>query len=73
MVHDVPGFLNLLRDMSSYNPSNRICVVYASFGILYVFSFSSLCQSEDAHANSDRMHKMWSSLRELKLTEITAD
>jgi hypothetical protein len=123
VVHDVPGFLDLLREMSSYNPSNRICVaealarfrilrsslqcedllqtrerellgypliprsfwrmfidivqtgqlvlatrfVYASFGILYVFSFSSLCQPEDAHANFDRMHKMWSSLRELKL------
>ena len=30
MVHDVPGFLDLLRDMSSYNPSNRISASEAS-------------------------------------------
>ena len=29
MVHDVPGFLDLLRDMSSYNPANRICAAEA--------------------------------------------
>ena len=29
VVHDVPGFLDLLRDMSSYNPSNRIFVAEA--------------------------------------------
>lgn len=37
--------------------------VWASFGILYVLFMYPFCQ--DAHANSDRMHKMWS--RELKL------
>jgi hypothetical protein len=44
VVHDVPGFLDLLRDMSSYNPSNRISAAeaLARFRIL-----RSSLQSED--------------------------
>ena len=29
LVHEIPGFLDLLRDMSSYNPSNRISAAEA--------------------------------------------